>query len=131
MTKEKPTREQEIEEGKQRDISEQAKNAGLLIPVFITSTVWDAWVTPDQKSTEQGESETARLHNILDKLVYYMRVHRQTNRSNLIYFPVPLSKEGKPADVQLLSHLGPLDVGVNKPCITIMTPEEYEPENVN
>jgi len=131
MTKEKPTREKEIEEGKQRDISEQAKNAGLLVPVFITATVWDAWVIPDQKSTEQGENETARLHNILDKLVYYMRVQRQTNRSSLIYFPVPLSKEGKSEDVQLLSHLGPLDVGVNKPCITIMTPEEYENHNIN
>jgi uncharacterized protein DUF6573 len=131
MTQEKPTREQEVEEGKQRDISEQAKNAGLMIPVFITSTVWEAWVTPDQKSTEQGENESARLNNILDKLVYYMRMQRQTNRSNLIYFPVPLTKEGKSGDVQLLSHLGPLDVGVNKPCITIMAPEEYESQSVN
>jgi len=131
MSQDKPTREQEIEVGKQRDISEQAKNVGLMIPVFITSTVWDSWVTPDQKSTEQGENESARLNNILDKLVYYMRVQRQTNRSNLIYFPVPLTKEGKSEDVQLLSHLGPLDVGINKPCITIMTPEEYEPQSVN
>lgn len=131
MTQEKPTREQEIEEGKQRDISEQAKKAGLMIPVFITSTVWDTWVIPDQKSTEQGENETARLNNILDKLIYYMRMQRQTNRSNLIYFPVPLTKEGKSEDVQLLSHLGTLDVGVNKPCITIMAPEEYEDESLN
>ena len=131
MSQDKPTREQEVEEGKQRDISEHAKNAGLLIPMFITSTVWDAWVVPDQKSIEQGENETSRLNNILDKLVYYMRVQRQTNRSNLIFFPVPLTKGGKSEDVQLLSHLGPLDIGVNKPCITIMTPEEYEAQNIN
>ncbi len=131
MSQDKPTREQEVEDGKQRDISEHAKNAGLLIPMFITSTVWDAWVVPDKKSIEQGENETSRLNNILDKLVYYMRVQRQTNRSNLIFFPVPLTKDGESEDVQLLSHLGPLEVGVNKPCITIMTPEEYEAQNAN
>ena len=131
MSQEKPTREKEVEEGRQKDISEHAKKAGLLIPVFITSTLWDAWVTPDEKSIKDGENESSRLNNILDKLVYYMRVQRQTNRSNLIFFPVPLTKAGKSEEVQLLSHLGPLDVGVNKPCITIMTAEEYEAQSAN
>lgn len=131
MSEEKSTREKEVQEGRQRDISEHAKNAGLLIPMFITSTVWDAWVVPDESCAKEGEDEKSRLNNILDKLVYYMRIQRQTNRSNLIYFPVPLTKDGKSEEVQLLSHLGPLDVGVNKPCITIMTPEEYEAQNIN
>ena len=131
MSEDRPTREQEVEVGRQRDISEHAKNAGLLIPMFITSTVWDMWVVPDESGKKEGEDVNSRLNNILDKLVYYMRLQRQTNRSNLIYFPVPLSKDGKSEEVQLLSHLGPLDVGVNKPCITIMTPEEYEAQNAN
>lgn len=131
MSQDKPTREQEIQEGKQRDVSELAKKAGLLIPVFVTSTVWDTWVTPDELSIKEGENEASRLNNILDKLVYYLRVQRQTNRSNLIYFPVPLTKDGKSEEVQLMSHLGPLDIGVNKPCITIMTPEEHEAGSVN
>lgn len=131
MSQDKPSREQEIQIGKQRDVSEHAKKAGLLIPVFITSTVWDAWVTPDQKGIEEGENEASRINNILDKLVYYLRVQRQTNRSNLIYFPVPLTKDGKSEEVQLMSHLGPLDIGVNQPCITIMTPEEHEAQTVN
>ena len=37
-------------------------------------------------------------------------------------------KDGEEETVQLMSHLGPLEEGDNRPCITIMTPEEYEAE---
>jgi len=119
---------QEKPRSKQKNISDIAKEAGLLIPVFVTSSVWDNWITPDQKSIEEGEDEKTRATNVINKFLYFMRVHRQTNRSNLIYFPVNLKKDGKEEDVQLMSHLGPLDEGDNRPCITIMTPEEYESE---
>lgn len=122
------TRKRAIEEGKQRDITEAAKEAGLLVPVFITSTVWDKWITPDEESPRTVEDEKMRLRSILDKLLYFIRVHRQTNRSNLIYFPVPFTKEGKEENVQLMSRLGPLERADQRPCITIMTPEEYDLE---
>lgn len=122
------TRKRALEEGKQRDITDAAKEAGLLVPVFITSTVWDKWITPDDEGPRTGEDEKMRLRSILDKLLYFIRAHRQTNRSNLIYFPVPFTKEGKEEDVQLMSHLGPLERADQRPCITIMTPEEYDLE---
>jgi hypothetical protein len=115
---------------KQKNISDIAKENGLLIPVFITASVWDTWVTPDQKGKEEGEDEKSRATNVINSFLYYMRVHRQTSKSNLIYFPVKFNKDGKEEDVQLMSHLGPLEEGDNRPCITIMTPEEYEAETV-
>jgi len=131
MSDTKLTRKQALEEGKQKDISDAAKEAGLLVPVYITSTVWDNWITPDEEAVKKGENEQTRLRNVMDKLLYYIRVHRQTNRSNLIYFPVPMSKDGKEENVQLLSNLGPVERTDNRPCITIMIPEEYETEQVN
>lgn len=131
MSNEKQTRKQALEEGKQKDVSDVAREVGLLIPAFITSDVWDTWVTPDDEGINQGENEKTRLMNIIDKLVYYIRVHRQTNKSNLVYFPVPLTKGGKPEDVQLLSHLGPIEQTDNRPCITIMTPEEYDSQTAS
>ena len=122
------TRKQALDEGKQRDISETAREAGLLVPVFITSTVWDNWVASGDAGTNMEEVENRRLRSILDKLLYFIRVHRQTNKSNLIYFPVPLTREGKEENVQLMSHLGPLEKADQRPCITIMTPEEYDIE---
>jgi len=119
---------QEKSRSKQKNVSDIAKEVGLLIPVFVTSSVWDNWITPDQKSIELGENEKARASNVINKFLYFMRVHRQTSKSNLIYFPVTLKKDGKEEDVQLMSHLGPLEDEDNRPCITIMTPEEYESE---
>ncbi len=126
MSQDSSNRSGERGVGKQRDISDVARQAGLLIPVYVTSTVWDNWVTPDRKSIEDGENEGTRVRSVLDKLLYYIRVHRQTSRSNLIYFPVPLTKDGKSENVQLLSHLGPVDQGDDRPCITIMMPEDYD-----
>jgi hypothetical protein len=113
---------------KQKNVSEIAKELGLLIPVFLTSFVWENWVTPDQKSIEEGEDEKIRTSNLINSFLYYMRVHRQTSKSNLIYFPVKFKKNGEEESVQLMSYLGPLQEGDNRPCITIMTPEEYESE---
>ncbi len=114
--------------GKQKNISDIAKEAGLLIPVFVTSSIWDDWITPDQKSIEDGEDEKARATNLINSFLYYMRVHRQNSKSNLIYFQAKFKKDGNEEDVQLMSHLGPLEKGDNRPCITIMAPEEYDAE---
>ena len=115
---------------KQKNISDIAKEHGLLVPVFITAHVWENWVTPDGPSIKEGENEKSRAGNLIDSFLYYMRVHRQTSKSNLIYFPVKLKKDGKDKEVQLMSHLGPLEEGDNRPCITIMTPEEYDAETL-
>lgn len=123
------TRKQAIEEGRQRDITETAKEAGLLVPVFITSSVWDNWIAPEGTGSMTEEDEKRRLRSVLDKLLYFIRVHRLNNKSNLIYFPVPLTRAGKEENVQLMSHLGPLERADQRPCITIMTPEEYDLEN--
>lgn len=123
MSEEKPR-------NKQKNISDIAKENGLLIPVFVTSSVWEDWVTPDQQSKEAGEDEKSRTGNLINSFLYYMRVHRQTSKSNLIYFPVKFKKGGEDRDVQLMSYLGPIEEGDNRPCITIMTPDEYEAETV-
>jgi Family of unknown function (DUF6573) len=122
------TRKRALEEGKQKDITEVAKEAGLLVPVFITSTVWDNWITPDEEGLRTGEDEKTRLRSILDKLLYFIRVHRQMSKSNLIYFPVPFTRAGNQGNVQLMSYLGPHDRTDQRPCITIMIPEEYDLE---
>lgn len=121
MSEEKPR-------SKQKDISEIAKEVGLLIPVFVTSEIWDNWIIPDQKSMEEGENEKSRATDLINGFLYYMRVHRQTSKSNLIYFPVKFKKNGEEETLQIMSHLGPLEQDDNRPCITIMTPEEYEAE---
>ena len=97
MSEEKPR-------AKQKNISDIAKEAGLLIPVFVTSSsIWDDWITPDPISMEEGEDEKARATNLINSFLYYMRVHRQSSKSNLIYFPTKFKKDGNEEEVQLMS----------------------------
>lgn len=119
------TRKQALEEGRQKDVSDIAKEAGLSFPVFITDVVWNNWITPDEKSTESGQDEKQRFDYVISKLIYSLRVHRQTSRSDTIYFKVSFTRDGGSDDVLLMSKLGAIDSDDVRPCITIMMPEEY------
>ncbi len=119
------TRKKALEEGSQIDVTDKAKQAGLIFPVFITDTVWNNWITPDQKSRESGQDEKQRFDSLISKLVYFLRVHRQTSRSDTIYFNVSFTKDDKSEDVMFMSKVGVIDTDDPRPCITIMMPEEY------
>ncbi|HWP91565.1 MAG TPA: DUF6573 family protein [Thermodesulfobacteriota bacterium] len=125
MSREKSTRKEALEKGRQRDISDAAKNAGLPLRVFITDAVWNSWITPDQVSKDLGQNENSRLNSVLDKLRYAIRVQRQTGKSNdTLYFDVALSRSGQSEMVTLISRLSVTDFDDPRPCITIMMPEE-------
>lgn len=121
-------RQKALDEGVQRDITEISKEAGLFLPVFITNKVLDTWITDERNDPNYPEVEKEILKIILSKLVYSLRVHRQTSKSNLIYFNASIEKGGKNKTALLLSLLGPIDSVDRRPCITIMLPEEYPVE---
>ena len=125
MSQVKLTRKQALAEGRQKDMSDIAKEAGLLFPVFITDMVWNNWITPDQKSRDSGQDEEHRFKYVISRLVYSLRVHRQTSKSDTIYFNVSFTRDGELEDVMLMSKVAVIDSDDPRPCITIMMPEEY------
>jgi hypothetical protein len=125
MSPTRSTRKEALEEGRQKDISDAARNAGLPLKVFITQAVWNSWITPDRISRDLGQNEISRLNSVLDKLRYAIRVQRQTGKSNdTLYFDVALSRGGESEMVTLISRLSVTDFDDPRPCITIMMPEE-------
>ena len=130
MTVNKTDRKKALDDGLQKDITDVSKEAGLFLPVFITNKVWDFWITSEEDNNI-SEEDKARIKGLISKLVYSLRVHRQTSKSNLIYFSVSLEKDGENETVLLLSYLGPIDSEDQRPCITIMLPEEYPAESKN
>ncbi|MGB7293435.1 MAG: hypothetical protein WBD99_14765 [Thermodesulfobacteriota bacterium] len=118
-------RQRALDDGLQRDITGISKEAGLFLPVFITSKVLDNLITNERNDPNFSDVEKGIIKVILSKLVYLLRVHRQTSKSNLIYFNAPIEKDGKNETALLLSLLGPIDSDDHRPCITIMLPEEY------
>ena len=125
MSQMKLTRKQALEEGRQKDMTDIAKEAGLLFPVFVTDKVWDNWITPDQESRDSGQDEGQRFKYVVSRLVYSLRVHRQTSKSDIIYFNVSFIKGGELQDVILMSRVAVIDSDDPRPCITLMMPEEY------
>jgi hypothetical protein len=125
MTPDKMDRQKALDDGLQRDITDISKEAGLFLPVFITNKVLDNWKLYEGNDAKISEVKNRLIKAILSKLVYSLRVHRQTSKSNLIYFNAPIEKDGKDETALLLSLLGPIDSNDHRPCITIMLPEEY------
>ena len=125
MTLDKMDRQRALDDGLQRDITDISKEEGLFLPVFITNKVLDHWITNVGNDPDFSEVEKGIIKGILSKLVYLLRVHRQTSKSNLIYFNASIEKDGKNETALLLSLLGPIDSDDHRPCITIMLPEEY------
>ena len=125
MTLNKMDRQRALDDGLQRDITDISKEVGLFLHVFMTSKALDNWITVEGSGPNFSEIEKGIIKAILSKLVYLLRVHRQTSKSNLIYFNASIEKDGKNETALLLSHLGPIDSDDHRPCITIMLPEEY------
>jgi len=129
LTGTKSSRKNFIEQGLQKDVSDIAKQAGLIFPVFVTIRMWDKCIHWEGKDIVIDDDEKRRLLNVLNNLVYFLRVHRQSSRSNVIYFNVPIEKDNEQGNVMILSHVGPIDAYDQTPCITVMLPEEYSEES--
>jgi hypothetical protein len=119
VTENRFDRNQALEDGLQKDISEYAKSAGLLIPIYVTKQLWDEVVKIDTTTGDLNTEEDKRVKEVISKLIYFIRTHRQSSRSNMIYFSVEFKREGDQQNFDLVSHLGVIDDDNSDPCITL------------
>jgi len=124
-------RNSDIEEGKQLDISEYGIKSGMPIALYTTSGVWEGYIKPDEEAVKKGENEEKRLGMVINKLIYYIRVYRQDNRSNLFGFEVDLTRKGTTESIKFISYLGQKNDEDENPSITILLPEELESSRNN
>ena len=124
-------RNSDITDGRQIDISEYGQQSGMPLPLFTTSGVWESHIKPDDEAVKKGETEIKRLGKVINQLVYYIRVYRQDNRSNVFGFEVDLTNKGVSESLNLISYLGPKNDVDENPCITILLPGELESRSDN
>lgn len=117
-------RDTEIEQGKQYNMSDSASSFGFPLPVYVTSELRDKFIVPDEKSRNMGEDENTRFKQILDRLIYAIRIHRQKSKSSLMRFDVSLTVDGKSQKVDLVSYIGRKDSESNDPSITLALADE-------
>ena len=121
------TRAQAVADGVQVEVTKTAQEAGIRIPVFLTRTVWDAYVAVPPDVT--GQDEAGRLWDIVWMLRFAIirsRSHR-SGSAPCTRCPVALyvRNENRAAKlVKLIAQCGPLDMDKPQPAITVMMPDE-------
>ncbi len=113
------TRAQAIEDGFLVDVSATAKEAGIRLPVALSSAVWEGVVVPDEVSQRQGQDIQGRLWDVLWMFRFAAAGSRQTD---LLIYSLLVVQKGVRRTVQLKAICGPGDTA--EPVITIMLPDE-------
>jgi hypothetical protein len=115
------TRKQAVADGVQVEVTKTAKEAGISIPVFLTRTVFDAYVAVPPDVT--GQDEAGRLWDV----VWMLRFAITRSRSGQDRVPVALyvRNDNRAAKlIKLIAQCGPLDMDDPQPAITVMMPDE-------
>lgn len=121
-------READLGLEKQFEVSNVARESGLMIRIFVTSSLKKEMMEPDSEASARGEDENTRLKEILSPLVSSIRATRKTKRTNLIDFTASVTKDGKDREFQVISCLGPVTKDSEEPCITLLLPEDLPEE---
>ena len=124
MSEKRFDRNQALEDGLQIDISDHIKSAGLLIPTYVTKQLWYEVIKLDTTTNDLNTEEDKRLKEVVSKLIYFLRTHRQSSKSNMIYFNVEFNREGEKQNYDLVSHIGVIDNDNSDPCITLFMSDE-------
>jgi hypothetical protein len=115
------TRKQALVDGNQVDVSTTAKEAGIKFPMFLTRTVFDAYVAVPPNV--EGQDEAGRLWDIIWMTRHaILRAKQDSDR-----IPVELlvrNDNRKPKLVRLVAVCGALDIDDPQPSITVMFPDE-------
>lgn len=116
------TRKQAIADGVQVDVTTTAREAGIRFPVFLTRTVFDAYVAVPDGVT--GQDQAGRLWDIVWTLRFAIR---RAASQGLVRMPFALyvrNDNRKPTLVKLVATCGALDVDDSQSAITVMMPDE-------
>ena len=115
------TRAQAVADGVQVEVTKTAQEAGIKFPVFLTRTVYDAYVTVPEGVSCQDEA--GRLWDI----VWMLRFAIIRSKPGMQRIPVALyvRNDNRAAKlIKLIATCGPLDMDDPQPAITVMMPGE-------
>jgi hypothetical protein len=115
------TRAQAVADGHQVEVTKTAAEAGIKFPVFLTRSVFDAYVTVPPGVTAQDEA--GRLWDVVWLLRF--AILRSAAGCDRLPFALYVRNDNHKAKlVKLVATCGPLDIHDPQPAITIMFPDE-------
>lgn len=115
------TRAQAVADGFQVEVTKTAREAGITFPVFLTRSVFDAYVAVPPGVT--GQDEAGRLWDIVWML--RLAARRATAGKPRLMFALYVRNDNRAQRlVKLIATCGPLDIDDPQPAITVMLPDE-------
>jgi hypothetical protein len=115
------TRAQAVADGYQVEVTKTAQEAGIHFPVFLTRTVFDAYVAVPPNVT--GQDEAGRLWDVVWMLRFAIRKAEQ-GQSRLPFALYVRNDSNRPTLVKLVAICSALDIDDPQPTITVMMPDE-------
>lgn len=115
------TRAQAVADGNQIEVTKTALEAGIKFPVFLTRTVFDAYVAVP--ANVNGQDEARRLWDI----IWMLRFAISSARGSTDRLPVALYVRNDNRNarlIKLIASCGPLDIDDPQATITVMMPDE-------
>ena len=121
------TRAQALADGVQVEVTTTAKEAGISFPVFLTRTVFEAYVTVPPGVP--GQDEAGRLWDIVWMLRFAILRARPGAEGGATCTRIPVALYVRNDDrrarlIKLVATCGPLDIDDPQPAITVMLPDE-------
>ena len=115
------TRSQAVADGFQIEVTKTAQEAGIRFPVFLTRSVYDAYVTVPP--VVAGQDEAGRLWDVVNLLKFAIR-KAQPGQVRLPFALYVRNDNRRPRLAKLVAMCGPLDIDDPAPAITVMLPDE-------
>jgi hypothetical protein len=115
------TRAHAIADGMQFDVSTVAQEADIRFPVFLTRTVYDAYVTVPPDVT--GQDEAGRLWDVVWMLRFAV-LKAKPGQTRLPFALYVRNDNRRARLVKLIATCGALDIDDPQPAITVMMPDE-------
>ena len=115
------SRAQAVADGVQVDVSTIAAEAGIRFPVFLTRSVFDAYVTVPPNVS--GQDEAGRLWDVVWRLSFAI-LKAQPGQTRLPFALYVRNDNRAPRLIKLIAMCGPLDLDDPQPAITVMLPDE-------
>ena len=115
------TRKQAVAYGFQVEVTKTAQEAGITFPVFLTRTVFDAYVTVPPNVT--GQDEAGRLWDVVWMLRFAIR-KAQPGQARMPFALYVRNDNRRARLVKLIATCGALDIDDPQPAITVMMPDE-------
>ncbi len=115
------TRAQAVADGEQVEVSKVAAEAGIKFLVFLTRTVYDAYVTVPPNVS--GQDEAGRLWDVVWMLRVAM-LRAKPGHDRIVFALFVRNDNSRAKLVKLTATCSALDIDDARPAITIMLPGE-------